>query len=176
MAPVIAYLGLGSNLGQREANLAQAVGRLARSHQVQVLRSSSIYETEPWGFTHQPRFLNAALEITAGIPPVSLLELVKAVETTIGRQPTFRWGPRLIDIDILLYGNQVIQQDDPDLQIPHPRLAERAFALVTLAELAPDVLHPILKVPVGQLAEYAEGKEGVKLWGAPIRVSEVFNT
>ena len=168
MGPVTAYLGLGSNLGQREANLAQAVRLLAQSPQVRVRRSSSIYETAPWGVAEQPRFLNAVLEITTSLSPVALLGLAKAVEAEVGREPTFRWGPRLIDVDILLYGERVIQLDDPDLQIPHPSMAERAFVLVPLAELAPELAHPTLKLPVGQLTADVEGKEGVKLWGPPI--------
>jgi 2-amino-4-hydroxy-6-hydroxymethyldihydropteridine diphosphokinase len=173
---ITAYLGLGSNLGQREANLAQAVHLLANSRQVQVLRSSSIYETEAWGFTDQPRFLNAVVEITTNLQPVSLLELAKIVEAEAGREPTFRWGPRLIDVDILLYADQVIQEDNPDLQIPHPRLSQRAFVLIPLAELASELLHPTLNVPVGQIAQGVEGREGVRLWGPPIEVTYKLNT
>jgi 2-amino-4-hydroxy-6-hydroxymethyldihydropteridine diphosphokinase len=169
---VTAYLGLGSNLGQREANLVQAVHFLARSPQVEVLRSSSIYETEPWGFIDQPRFLNAVVEITTSLQPVSLLELAKTIEGEVGREPTFRWGPRHIDIDILLYADGVIHQDNPDLQIPHARMTERAFVLVPLAELAPELLHPALMVHVGILAEGIEGKEGVRLWGPPVGVPD----
>jgi 2-amino-4-hydroxy-6-hydroxymethyldihydropteridine diphosphokinase len=176
LGPVTVYLGLGSNLGQREANLAQAVRLLVNSGQVKLLRSSSIYEAEPWGFTDQPSFLNAVLEIATILSPVALLELVKIVEAEVGREPTFRWGPRLIDVDILLYGDQVVQRDEPDLQIPHPRLGERAFVLVPLAELAPELVNPLLKVRVDQLAAGVEGKEGVKLWGPPIEVPDKLNT
>lgn len=175
MGPVTAYLGLGSNLGQREANLAQAVCLLARSQQVHVLHSSSVYETEPWGVTDQPSFLNAVLEITTFLSPVALLDLVKRVESEVGREPTFRWGPRLIDVDILLYGDQVVQGDEPDLQIPHPRMTKRAFVLVPLAELAPELVHPLSKVRVDQLAAGVEGKEGVKLWGPPIEIPDKLN-
>ncbi|HZA26014.1 MAG TPA: 2-amino-4-hydroxy-6-hydroxymethyldihydropteridine diphosphokinase [Dehalococcoidia bacterium] len=175
MASVTAYLGLGSNLGQREANLAQAVHLLSRCRQMQVLRSSSIYETEPWGFTDQPPFLNAVVEVSTNLEPASLLELAKTIETEVGREPTFRWGPRLVDLDILLYADQVIQQDNPDLQIPHPRISQRAFVLVPLAEVASDLLHPTLRVTVGRLAEDVEGKEGVRLWGPPIQASDRSN-
>lgn len=171
MASVTAYLGLGSNLGQREANLAQAVHFVSRCRQMQVLRSSSIYETEPWGFTDQPTFLNAVVEVSTRLEPASLLELAKTVEAEVGREPTFRWGPRLIDVDILLYADQVIHQDNPDLQIPHPRMSERAFVLVPLAELAPELLHPTLSVPLGRLAEGVEGREGVRFWGPPIEIA-----
>jgi 2-amino-4-hydroxy-6-hydroxymethyldihydropteridine diphosphokinase len=149
LASVTAYLGLGSNLGQREANLAQAVHLLSRCRQMQVLRSSSIYETEPWGFTDQPPFLNAVVEVSTYLEPASLLELAKTIETEVGREPTFRWGPRLVDLDILLYADQVIQ--------------------------ASDLLHPTLRVTVGRLAEDVEGKEGVRLWGPPIQASDRLN-
>jgi len=132
------FLGLGTNLGDRQANLQKAVDELPP--QVIVLRTSSIYESEPWGFSDQPAFLNQVLEVETGLPPGGLLEYLKQIEMKMGRQPTFRYGPRLIDIDILFYGDQVI--DLPDLAIPHPRLPERAFMLVPLAELAPDLRHP----------------------------------
>lgn len=135
---MIAYLGLGTNLGNRLANLQKAVDELPP--QVNVRRASSIYESEPWGYTDQPSFLNQVLEVETGLPPTALLEYLKQIEQKLGRKPTFRYGPRLIDIDILFWGDQVI--DLPSLAIPHPRLPERAFMLVPLAEIAPDLRHP----------------------------------
>ena len=132
------YLGLGTNLGNRLVNLQNAVDELPP--QVIVLRTSSIYESEPWGYNDQPGFLNQVLEVETGLLPGDLLEYVKQIELKLGRQPTFRYGPRLIDVDILFYGDQVI--DLPALAIPHPRLPERAFMLVPLAELAPNLRHP----------------------------------
>ncbi len=134
----IVYLGLGANLGDRLANLQRAIQALPPA--VKVVRASSIYETEPWGYHDQPAFLNQVLEGSTDLSPGDLLQHLKGIERELGRQPTFRYGPRLVDLDILLYGDQVV--DLPELAIPHPRLAERAFVLVPLAELAPDLRHP----------------------------------
>jgi 2-amino-4-hydroxy-6-hydroxymethyldihydropteridine diphosphokinase len=142
------YLGLGSNLGNRWQNLRGA--QAALSPQVQVLRASQVYETLPWGFSDQPPFLNLVLEAQTTLAPLDLLAHVKSIEAHLGRIPTFRFGPRLIDIDILFYSDQVIEL--PDLSIPHPRLAERAFMLVPLAELAPDLIHPLFSLTIRQLA------------------------
>ena len=167
MDPVTVYLGLGSNLGQRDDNLGQAVELLAASPQMRIVRSSSIYETEPWGYTDQPCFLNCVVEAQTTLAPAPLLELAKDVEQTVGRQHNFRWGPRLIDVDILLYGDQIVSIADPDLQIPHARLTERAFVLTPLSEIAPQARHPASGHPVASLARQVKGAEGVKLWAPP---------
>ena len=164
MDPVTVYLGLGSNLGRRGDNLRRAIGLLRRY--VRPWRASSVYETAPWGFTQQPGYLNCVLEVTATLTPRQVLSSVKSLEREMGRQPGVRYGPRLIDIDILFYGSQTLE--DPDLQIPHPRLKQRAFVLVPLAELAPELSHPTLTLTVAQLADGVAGKEGVKLWGPPL--------
>ena len=132
----LAYLGLGSNLGDRERNLAEA-RRLLREVGARLLRQSDIHETEPFGVTDQPRFLNQVAEVEWTGGPRELLEAVKAVERAVGRTPGYRWGPREIDVDILLFGCQRV--DDPDLVIPHPGLFEREFVLRPLAELRPDL-------------------------------------
>ena len=182
MGQVTLYLGLGSNLGQREENLAEAVRLLEPNRrstvgsaaagvesdesnldEIQISRRSSVYETSPWGYSDQPDFLNCVLEAHTNLSPDKLLERVQAVEQLVGRQPSVRYGPRHIDIDILLYGDDIIAQ--PDLQIPHPRLHQRAFALVPLAELQPGLVHPILKTTIGELASQVDGREGVSLWG-----------
>ena len=164
MDGVIAYLGLGSNLGDRQANLEAALRLL---HQRQgVVAVSSVYETAPWGHLEQPDFLNCACAITASLPPQESLAMVQGVEKELGRRPSFRFGPRLIDVDILLYG--ALCHSGDDLEIPHPRMAERAFVLVPLAEIAPEILHPRLGRSIGKLAEEAEGKEGVRWWSRPI--------
>jgi 2-amino-4-hydroxy-6-hydroxymethyldihydropteridine diphosphokinase len=135
------YLSLGANLGDRLANLRLALARiqtLARLEDV-----SSLYETEPQGVSDQPLFLNAVCRVTTGLEPQALLRFLKNLEQEIGRQPGGqRWGPRPIDLDILLYDGRVV--DAPELTIPHPRLAERAFVLVPLCELAPELRHPLL--------------------------------
>ncbi len=128
----VAYLGLGSNLGRRDRNLSAARRRL-RQRGARILRRSSVIETEPWGVTDQPRFLNQVLEVDWQGSPRQLLRAAKAVEREGGRKPTRRWGARVIDVDILLFGSERLLE--PDLQIPHPRIAERPFVLAGLKEL-----------------------------------------
>jgi 2-amino-4-hydroxy-6-hydroxymethyldihydropteridine diphosphokinase len=154
------YLGLGTNLAEREQNLATALARL--QERLRLVAVSSLYETAPWGVADQPPFLNAAVAIETDLSLAELLAFVKGMEREMGRQPSGRWGPRLIDIDILLYGDLVLQT--PDLVIPHPRLAERAFVLVPLAEIAPDVVHPVYKQTIQVLLARAPGREGVRRW------------
>jgi 2-amino-4-hydroxy-6-hydroxymethyldihydropteridine diphosphokinase len=132
----LAYLGLGSNLGDRERNLGEA-RRLLDEAGARVLRASAVHETEPYGVIDQPRFLNQVVEVEWRRGPRELLGAVKAVETAAGRKPTYRWGPREIDVDILLFGSETV--DEPDLVIPHPGLYERDFLLRPLAELRPDL-------------------------------------
>ena len=133
-----AYLGLGSNLGDRNQNLAQAL-ELMSKHAV-VEQVSSIYETEPVGYQPQPLFLNAVCRISTELKPKQLLRLAKRVEAKLGRTPGFSNAPRTIDIDILFYGEEVLSSKE--LTVPHPRLAARAFVLVPLAEIARDLVHP----------------------------------
>ena len=163
MSKVLTYLSLGTNLGDRWANLRNALRMLSEAQGVQVRRCSQVYETEPWGVTEQPKFLNCVVEAAVSLGPEPLLVLCKEVEREIGRLPGPRWGPRLIDLDILLYGTQAIEL--PNLEIPHPRLHLRAFALVPLAELNPQVLHPVLRQSVEDLAHTVEGRNGVKAAG-----------
>lgn len=128
----VAYLGLGSNLGSRERNLSAARRRL-RQKGARVLRQSRVIETEPWGVKDQPRFLNQVLEVEWHGSPRKLLVAAKAVEREGGRMPTRHWGPRVIDVDILLFGTERLAESD--LQIPHPRIAERPFVMAGLREL-----------------------------------------
>jgi 2-amino-4-hydroxy-6-hydroxymethyldihydropteridine diphosphokinase len=128
----IAYLGLGTNLGSRARNLSGARRRL-RQKGVRVLRQSSVIETAPWGDTQQPRFLNQVIEIEWQGAARQLLKAIKEVEAEGGRKPTRRWGPRVIDVDILLFGDEQIS--DSDLQVPHPGIAQRKFVRLSLREL-----------------------------------------
>ncbi len=141
------YLSLGSNLGDRAQNLHNAISFL--SPKVQSIRQSSIYETEPWGYADQPPFLNMVVKGETDLEPMDLLNALKEIEVSMGRQETFRFGPRLIDLDILFYDQLIL--DSPTLTIPHPRIIERAFVLIPLAEIDPDYYHPVLKKTVQEL-------------------------
>jgi len=156
---VICYLGLGANLGDRRSNLDLAVQGLGSGVELTVLRTSSVYQTAPWGLLDQPEFLNMVAEISTVMSPQDLLKHVKSLEQDLGRVPGVRLGPRLIDVDILLYGDQVVEQ--PDLHIPHASLHLRAFALVPLAELAPQAVHPVLGATIAGLAGQVDGLDGV---------------
>ncbi|MEN6520473.1 MAG: 2-amino-4-hydroxy-6-hydroxymethyldihydropteridine diphosphokinase [Armatimonadota bacterium] len=139
------YLGLGSNLNDRERNIGHAVELLAENPHIEVLRVSSMYETSPVGYKDQPDFINAVALIETTLSPRELLDAVQAIEELMGRKRTFRWGPRVIDIDVLLYGSETI--DEEGIKIPHPMMMERRFVLEPLAEIAPD-----LTLPGGQTA------------------------
>ena len=186
------YLGLGTNLGDREANLRYAVDLLGKS--ICLEKTSSLYDTEPWGFRDQPSFLNCVCKGRTTLYPHALLEAVNDVERIVGREPnlstgsgqgfnnssdsaqdkSIRWGPRVMDVDILFYGQQVVHE--PGLEIPHPRLAERAFVLVPLAEIAEGYVHPVLKLSVWELLRGLTGDrgtagslpDGVGLWASPV--------
>lgn len=159
--PARAYLGLGSNLGHRQDNLAAAVAALNADERAAVVEHSAIYETEPWGYREQPAFLNCVISIDTLLSPAQLLALCKEIEQRLGRRPGRRFGPRLVDLDILLYGSAIVNLSDPDLTIPHPRLHQRAFALLPLSEIAGNVLHPVLGRTIEKLAAAVDGREGV---------------
>jgi 2-amino-4-hydroxy-6-hydroxymethyldihydropteridine diphosphokinase len=151
----VVFLALGSNMGNRLANLKAAIGNL--TPQMAVKNRSSVYETPPWGFTDQARFLNQVVMVKTYLEPQALLNHLKRLETALGRVPNFQNGPRLIDIDILFFDDLVV--DTPPLVIPHPRLHERAFVLVPLAEIAPDFVHPVLVRPIHKLLDNVDRSE-----------------
>lgn len=152
-------LALGSNLGDRAANLAHACLEISKC--CTITKTSSIYETPPWGVTDQPAFLNQVLGASTELAPQELLIAVKGIEVKLGRQPTYRYGPRLIDIDILLYGDLVM--DTPTLVIPHPRMFERAFVLVPLLEIEPDLVSPVDHRPIGEILKHIDSG-GIVKW------------
>ena len=163
-AAITVYLGLGSNLGDRLSNLKRALSLLAQ--ELTVCRVSSVYETVPWGYRDQPHFLNCVCHVDTFLEPGEVLALVKDVERRVGRLPSVQWGPRVIDVDMLLFGNRVIEE--AGLKIPHPRLWQRAFVLVPLAEIAPKLVHPVCGLTILELLERVEGKDGVRLFSPPL--------
>jgi len=152
------YLGLGSNLGDRKAILEKALQLLGQ--RLQIERVSSLYETEPVGYAEQPPFLNAVCRAQTKLGPLQLLSVIKGIEASLGRVPSFPNAPRPIDLDIIFYGDLVMET--PELTIPHPRLEERAFVLIPLAEIAPNLLHPVSGERISDLAAGVQGRAGVK--------------
>lgn len=142
-------------MGDRSANLQQALTALEQG--VAITAVSNVYETKAWGVTDQPDFLNICLVGRTDLSPRELLQFCQAVEADVGRQPTYKWGPRIIDIDILFYDNLIIDEDD--LKIPHPFVQERAFVLAPLADIAPDYVHPQTGKSVAQMLEEERSKE-----------------
>ena len=155
------YLGLGSNLGDRQANMEKALKLLGDTSQIEL--ASSIYETEPVGYVEQPMFLNAVCRGQTELGPLQLLSLVKGIEASLGRVSSFPNAPRTIDVDIIFYGDMIMQT--PELTIPHPRLEERAFVLIPLLEIAPDLRHPVSGESIKDLAARVQGRGGVKKIG-----------
>ena len=148
--PVTAYIAFGANLGDRRANIERAVELLGATPGVRVTKVSSFLENPAVGGpADSPAFLNAVAEIETSLPPRELLERLLAIEHQLGRQRREKWGPRIIDLDVLLYGQEII--DEPDLRIPHPLMHERRFVLDPMKEIAPDAIHPVFKKRIADL-------------------------
>lgn len=156
-----AYIGLGSNLGDREQLLLEAIRRLDEHPQIRVAACSGLYETDPVGYLDQPPFLNMVVRVATTLSPHELLSDMLEIERSLGRKREIRWGPRTLDLDLLLYGNESIASEE--LTVPHPRMAERAFVIIPLLEAIDDEALPLSETLKARL-ENMEGKEGVKLW------------
>jgi len=158
------YLGLGSNIGEREINLLKAISLLGQESKLN--KTSSIYETRPTGYENQALFLNIVCQVSTRLKPVDLLLSIKQIEKILGRKASFRNGPRSIDIDILFYNSTIMKTKD--LVIPHPRLTERAFVLIPLAEITPNLIHPELGITIAELANSVTGQEGVRIFNKEV--------
>ena len=159
------FLSLGSNLGDRLSNIQQAVSLLSMSKDIKIVKSSSFYETEPWGNKNQNWFVNAAVAIDTALEPHELLKFCQNIEYTLGRirNQKEKWQERALDIDILMYDNKVINTDE--LVIPHPFMHLRAFVLVPMLEVKQDLVHPILNKTVAEMYDALENPEDVFLYG-----------
>jgi 2-amino-4-hydroxy-6-hydroxymethyldihydropteridine diphosphokinase len=151
----IVYIGIGSNLGDREKNCSRSI-ELLEKNGIVVRQRSSLYETIPWGVREQPLFLNMVIEAETELKPRELLEVLKNVEIEVGREKSSRWGPRAIDLDILLYDDITLNEET--LTVPHPYLHERDFVLIPFCEIAPDVKHPLLQLTMRELLQTLRNK------------------
>ena len=163
---VSVYIGLGSNLGVRQNNLERALKLLSDSF---VLREvSSVYETQPWGNYNQRRFFNCVSHVETFLNPRETLTVIKEVERRMGSVHKVRWGPRVIDVDILLFGEETVAEHD--LEVPHPLMCQRAFVLIPLAEMAPNLEHPVCGLTIQQLVNRVDDKDTVRLVCGQIRI------
>ena len=161
-----AFIGLGSNLGEREISIRQALDAIAAMPDTELLRASSLYDTEPVGDVDQPNFLNAVAQVDTDLSPRQLLWNLLLIEKRLGRERTRPWGPRTIDLDLLLFGGETIEEDD--LRVPHPEMIRRAFVLVPLVELDPTLVHPgtgeTMLSHLSKLGARPPLKRGTRLW------------
>lgn len=158
----IAYISIGSNMGDRVNFFKKAVQLLHDDKRIAIAEISSLYETDPVGYTEQNMFLNAVLKVKTSYKPEELLEKCLEVERTLGRKRETRWGPRTLDLDILLYNHENIETEN--LSVPHPRMLDRAFVIIPLLELDPDIMLPKMNTPLNHVLKEIKDKEGVRLW------------
>ncbi len=144
-----AYLGLGSNKGERISYIESALSEIAKTEKTEVIKCSSVYETEPWGVKNQGDYLNSAAEINTELSAAELLKALKEIENRIGRTVTSRWSEREIDIDLLFYGNEILNNET--IHVPHNEIENRKFVLVPMNEIAPELVHPVLKKSISEL-------------------------
>ena len=156
----IAYIWMGSNVGNKLLQCQKAISEILKIDRHRLLAQSSFYKTQPFGHTAQNWFVNGVIKIETDLEAHELLQSLKDIESRLGRQETFRWGPRTIDLDILFYDEEQIRTED--LQIPHPRLHERQFVLIPLAEIDPHLIHPVLKRTVRELLNHLQEDQGVE--------------
>jgi len=156
------FLSIGSNMGDREWYLKSAIKRLDNHPQIQVIKKSSIYETDPVGYTEQNLFLNMVVKIITDLSPFDLLSYILQIENEHGRKREIKWGPRTLDLDILLYNNENIETEQ--LFVPHPRMKERSFVLIPLFEIEPQLQLPHETKPLSVLIDQLKDKEGVRVW------------
>ncbi|MED3690015.1 2-amino-4-hydroxy-6-hydroxymethyldihydropteridine diphosphokinase [Peribacillus butanolivorans] len=160
----ISYLSIGSNLGDRLVTIQSAFRLLDENSHIELVACSSLYETDPVGYADQDCFLNAVFKVKTDLKPEELLRTCMQIEQELGRKREVRWGPRTLDLDILLYNHENIETEI--LSVPHPRMQERAFVLVPLMEVDPDIKLPQMYTPLRGLLEQIPDKEGVRLWKA----------
>ncbi|WP_318506351.1 2-amino-4-hydroxy-6-hydroxymethyldihydropteridine diphosphokinase [Bacillus sp. T3] len=162
MAANMAFLALGSNLGDRLDHLKQAILLLENEPEIEVVNSSSIYETDPVGYEEQGPFLNMVVQVSTGLSPAELLKLCLKIENILGRKREIFWGPRTLDLDILLYNQENIETED--LKVPHPRMHQRAFVMIPLLEINKNIHVPKIEKPMTLWVENLPDKEGVRIW------------
>lgn len=156
----VVYIGIGSNLGDKKANCLRSLKKLSAAGVV-IRKESALYETMPWGLEEQPGFMNMTAEAETGLPPEKLLGVLKEIEREMGREESVRWGPRLIDLDLLFYDDKIIESET--LTVPHRHLHERKFVLLPLSEIAPDLIHPVFKRSIKELKEILDnGKDHIR--------------
>ncbi len=156
----IAFIGIGSNVGDKVENCRQAIAEISQHEQNSLIAQSSLYKTEPIGYTQQDWFINCVIEIETSLTAYELLHLLENIELSMGRKRSFKWGPRIIDLDIIFFDEETIQCEE--LTVPHPELEKRAFVLVPLCEIAGDYIHPVLKKSISQLMAQLKGEQGIE--------------